>query len=188
MPRGEPLVQPCVPAGLEHEVTGGAAEQLRERARRRDGRTFMPSGRRRQPRRWRCRAADGGASAPAPAGSHPRGLAGGDQGQRAAERLRPPDPAPGGDDRGAGASPRPRGRGHRAAAGRRLLAAVVRGELAGTELERRLDRSALAERVAVDRARAPGRRAAALPPRPRTHSPSALREEAAAGWWPRAGP
>ena len=107
-------------------------------------------------------------------------MAGGDQGLRAAVGLRPSGAAPGGHDLRAGAAPSPRcGDTERRLAGD-VLAAIVSGELDGSELHRRLEPFGLA-RASARWSPTRQTRAAARPVAVETALADALRSEATPG-------
>ena len=150
--RGEPLVQHAFRRPVEREARGRAAgrgARARPPAR---GAGVHAAGRGRAAGRWRCRspptARPGRRSGVRRADA--RGVAGGDQGQRAAVGLRPADAAPGGDDRRARAAARPASPATPSAGWPATCSPPSsRGELAGAELARRLEPFGLAERVAA---------------------------------------
>ena len=106
--RGELLVQHAFRRPVEPATLEALRGEVRERARRREARAFMPALEDGNQGLALPVAADGAPRprAPATAGARAGGVAGRDQGRRAAVGLRPPDAAPGGDDRRARAAAR----------------------------------------------------------------------------------
>ncbi len=117
--RGEPLQQHAFRRPIEPEALGALRGEVRDRARRREARAFMPTlvdgkqGLALAGRGRRCAAAGPGWTRPGPGGVAGRG-----QGCRPAVGLRSADPASGGDDRRARAAASACGGRHRAPAGR----------------------------------------------------------------------
>ena len=149
-PRGEPLVQHAFRRPVSAEALNTLRADFRERARRREARTFMPSGEDASRSLAFPVASDGpprlGASG---AARIPEAWLCAGQGQRAAVGLRPADAASGRDDRRARAPALTGRRRHRATARGYISAAVVQGELTGAELTRRLEPFGLPDRVAA---------------------------------------
>ena len=129
--RGEPQAQRTFRRELDDDAVAALGAELRERARRGDGASFVPGHPDLAPRASRCRSAR--ATRRTAAACRRRGSS--RQGRRRPGRDRPPDPAPGRHRRRARAAAPPRRRLDRAPPGRRRAQrASCAGELAGREL------------------------------------------------------
>jgi PucR family transcriptional regulator, purine catabolism regulatory protein len=180
-PRGELLVQHAFRRPVEPDVLAALSGQLHDRARRRDARAFMPSG----------DDAGSGLALPVAADGAPR--SGGSSGERIPEAwlvaLKDAGPLSDFDRLTLHQAvtivalellrARVAGDTERRLAGD-VLAAMVRGELAGPELKRRLEPFGLAERVAAIVVERPGNGRGSATPAEIALS-SALRDDASPG-------